>query len=276
MSIILISPFFIISFMFLLLPAVNLIRGSFIDMDGRFVGLSNYYAVLTRRYYQISILNSLNISLISSIAGLVIGILTSYALFKISERTKNLLLIFTNVTSNFAGVPLAFGYIILLGTNGIITTFILKQLGINIYEGFSLYSIVGISIAYLYFQIPLATLLIYPSFFAIKKEWREASLSLGASEWYFWKTVGIPVLTPGIVATFVILFANALGAYVTPQALTNGTFNIITLRLAHFLTSEVNPDYGKADALAVVLGLLLILSLIVNLRMNRRAQLWQK
>jgi putative spermidine/putrescine transport system permease protein len=262
--------------MFLLLPAINLIKGSFTDMNGNFVGLSNYYAVVTRRYYQISIINSLNISIISSIAGLIVGLLTSYVLLRITERSKNLLLIFTNVTSNFAGIPLAFGYIILLGTNGIITMFLLKKLGIDLYQNFSLYSVTGIAIAYLYFQIPLATLLIFPSFFAIKKEWQEASLSLGASEFYFWRKVGIPILTPGIIATFVILFANALGAYVTPQALTNGTFNIITLRLAHFLTSEVNPDYNKADALAVILGVLLVFSLVINLKMNKRSQLWQK
>lgn len=269
-------PFFTICFMFLLLPAFKLILGSFINLEGEFVGFSNYYAVLARRYYRQAFINSLSISLISSVAGVIIGILTSYTLNRLSEKYKNLLLIFTSITSNFAGVPLAFGFIILLGTNGIITTFLMKVFQINLYQHFSVFSVSGVALAYLYFQIPLATLLIYPSFFAIKKEWLEASLSLGASTITFWKTIGIPILTPGILAAFMILFANALGAYVTPAALTNNTFNIITIKLSHFLIGEVNPDYGKANALAVMLGIFMVISVVIYQKMIRRMSLWQK
>jgi putative spermidine/putrescine transport system permease protein len=60
------------------------------------------------------------------------------------------------------------------------------------------------------------------------------------------------VLTPALLGTFVILLANALGAYATVYALTTGNFNVLPIRIAamvrgHFL------DPNLASALAVVL-----------------------
>jgi hypothetical protein len=40
------------------------------------------------------------------------------------------------------------------------------------------------------------------------------------------------VLTPALLGTFVILLANALGAYATVYALTTGNFNVLPIRIA--------------------------------------------
>jgi putative spermidine/putrescine transport system permease protein len=79
------------------------------------------------------------------------------------------------MTSNFAGVPLAFAFIILLGFNGSIT--MLKQAGII--QDFNLYSKTGLIILYTYFQIPLGVLLLYPAFDALREDWRESAALLG-------------------------------------------------------------------------------------------------
>ncbi|RML93497.1 putative Polyamine ABC transporter, permease protein, partial [Pseudomonas syringae pv. maculicola] len=85
---------------------------------------------------------------------------------------------FANMTSNFAGVPLAFAFIILLGFNGALTL-ILKQTGII--DDFNLYSKTGLIILYTYFQIPLGVLLLYPAFDAVREDWNESAALLGAS-----------------------------------------------------------------------------------------------
>lgn len=69
----------------------------------------------------------------------------------------------SNMTSNFAGVPLAFAYIILLGNNGVFTL-LFKQWGWSVFADFDLYSWSGLILVYVYFQVPLALLLLYPSF----------------------------------------------------------------------------------------------------------------
>ncbi len=99
------------------------------------------------------------------------------------------------MTSNFAGVPLAFAFIILLGFNGSITI-MLKQAGII--QDFNLYSKTGLIILYTYFQIPLGVLLLYPAFDALREDWRESAALLGANGWQFWRHIGLPVLTPAL------------------------------------------------------------------------------
>lgn len=77
-------------------------------------------------------------------------------------------------------------------------------------ESFNLYSKGGLIVLYTYFQIPLGVLLLYPAFDALREDWRESASLLGASPWRYWRHIGLPVLAPALMGTFVILLANAL------------------------------------------------------------------
>jgi putative spermidine/putrescine transport system permease protein len=62
--------------------------------------------------------NSLEISFWSSLFGIVIATLGAYSLRRVDSKLRDFVSAFANMTSNFAGVPLAFAFIILLGFNG--------------------------------------------------------------------------------------------------------------------------------------------------------------
>ena len=68
------------------------------------------------------------------------------------QRLTRMMIAFTNMTSNFAGVPLAFAFIILMGANGMLTL-MLERFGLL--ENFNLYSRTGLIVIYTWFQIPL-------------------------------------------------------------------------------------------------------------------------
>ncbi|MCZ7023974.1 ABC transporter permease, partial [Salmonella enterica subsp. enterica] len=108
------------------------------------------------KFYLQAIQYSLEISFYSSVFGIIISVLGSYSLRRVDGPLRNFVTAFANMTSNFAGVPLAFAFIILLGFNGSITI-MLKQAGII--QDFNLYSKTGLIILYTYFQIPLGVLL---------------------------------------------------------------------------------------------------------------------
>jgi ABC-type sugar transport system permease subunit len=48
------------------------------------------------------------------------------------------------------------------------------------------------------------------------------------------------VLTPALLGTFVILLANALGAYATVYALTTGNFNVLPIRIAGLVSGDIS------------------------------------
>ena len=252
-------PFAVFFFVFQIAPLLWVLIHSVQSQDSGW-GLANFNKIFNSKFYLQAIQHSLEISFWSSLFGIVIAVLGSYSLRKVDSRLRNFVNAFANMTSNFSGVPLAFAFIILLGFNGSITI-MLKQAGII--EDFNLYSKTGLIILYTYFQIPLGVLLLYPAFDALREDWRESASLLGASSWQFWRYIGLPVLTPALLGTFVILLANALGAYATVYALTTGNFNVLPIRIAAMVSGDISLDPNMASALAVILvGLMTLVTLV--------------
>ena len=231
-------------------------------------GLGNFTEILGSPFYRQAIRYSLEISIWSSLIGLLIAVLGSYSLRQVDSKLRDFVMAFANMTSNFAGVPLAFAFIILLGFNGALTL-LLKQIGLL--EDFSIYSKSGLILVYTYFQIPLGVLLLYPAFDALREDWRESAALLGASHWQFWRHIGLPVLTPALLGTFVILLANALGAYATVYALTTGNFNVLPIRIAGLVAGDISLDPNLASALAMVLVGLMTLVTVVHQWLLKRS-----
>ena len=252
-------PFAVFFIVFQIAPLVWVLIHS-VQSEESGWGLANFSKIFNSKFYLQAIQHSLEISFWSSLFGIIIAILGSYSLRKVDSRLRNFVNAFANMTSNFSGVPLAFAFIILLGFNGSITI-MLKQAGII--EDFNLYSKTGLIILYTYFQIPLGVLLLYPAFDSLREDWRESASLLGANSWQFWRFIGLPVLTPALLGTFVILLANALGAYATVYALTTGNFNVLPIRIAAMVSGDISLDPNMASALAVILvGLMTLVTLV--------------
>lgn len=257
-------PFIILVGLFEIVPILSIIIKSFMPETGEIaVTLNNYIKIFSKRLYQSAILNSLIIAIVSSIVGLFIAFWGAKATFEKGGKVKKVFMSILNMVSNFSGVPLAFSYIIMLGNTGVLTL-IGQKYGINFLAKFPLYSVVGLMISYIYFQIPLATLLLMPAFESIKKEWMESVSLMGGTKRLFWIKVGVPVLMPSILGTFSTLFANAIAAYATAYALVMNNVSILPIRISEQFAGDVvqNPQFGSA--LAVVLMILMVVSVLIN------------
>jgi putative spermidine/putrescine transport system permease protein len=259
-------PFAVFFFAFQVAPLLWVAINSLVVGDAW--GLGNFQKIFASKFYLQAIKHSLQIAFWSSLFGIAIAILGSYSLRQVDSKLRDFVMAFSNMTSNFAGVPLAFAFIILLGFNGALTL-MLKQAGLI--EDFNLYSKTGLIVLYTYFQIPLGVLLLYPAFDALRQDWRESAQLLGASTWDFWRHIGLPVLTPALLGTFVILLANALGAYATVYYLTTGNFNVMPIRIAGLVAGDISLDPNLASALAMVLVGLMALITVVHQWLLRRS-----
>ena len=136
-------PFVVLTGLFLLIPSVTVIIDSFkSSLNGGFT-LENYKTALTNTFYLVSIKNSINISLISSLVGIVVALIAAYSISNLGENGQNRIITMLNMTSNFSGVPLALGNILLIGNSGIFFI-IMKKMGIDIFSNFNLYSWSGL------------------------------------------------------------------------------------------------------------------------------------
>lgn len=263
-------PFFLIAFLFEILPLANIVIESFSKTGGNGFTLEHFVKIFTTRLYQQSIFNSLWISIFSALAGIIIAFLGAKAANAASEKVRNIFTSVLNITSNFAGVPLAFAFMILLGNVGILTL-IGKNYGISFLADFDLYTINGLLLTYIYFQIPLATLLMLPIFGGLKKEWREAVGLLGGNSFHYWFKVAIPSLLPSILGTFSVLFANSLAAYGTAYALLSNNIALLPIRISQQYVGEVVQNQEFGCALSLVMMALMVLSILITNKLQKRA-----
>ena len=263
-------PFFLIAFLFEILPLANIVIESFSKTGGNGFTLEHFVKIFTTRLYQQSIFNSLWISIFFFFSGIIIAFLGDKAANAASAKVRNIFTSVLNITSNFAGVPLAFAFMILLGNVGILTL-IGKNYGISFLADFDLYTINGLLLTYIYFQIPLATLLMLPIFGGLKKEWREAVGLLGGNSFHYWFKVAIPSLLPSILGTFSVLFANSLAAYGTAYALLSNNIALLPIRISQQYVGEVVQNQEFGCALSLVMMALMVLSILITNKLQKRA-----
>lgn len=264
-------PFVVVTLLYELIPLVMVVIRSFQpDMGGNFT-LENYETVFTKLLYQKAMINSLKISVVSAVAGIAVAFLGARAIHQEQGKMGRFFMMILNMVSNFAGIPLAFAYMILLGNAGLMVH-IGESLGVEALANYNLYTSNGMSMIYIYFQIPLATLLLIPAFDGVRKEWKEAALLLGSRDGYFWRKVGIPVLMPSILGTFSVLFANALAAYATVYALMMNNISLLPVQIAGSYVGEVKTKPGLGGALSVIMMLMMVLMILFTNKASKRFQ----
>jgi putative spermidine/putrescine transport system permease protein len=268
-------PFFLFTFLFIVLPSISLFVGSFQDAQGNFT-LKNFIDLsdpsIVSAYWV-----SIRISAATAIGGGLLGFFMAYAVTVggLPRWVRTALTTFSGVASNFAGVPLAFAFIATLGRTGMVT-FVLKTVfGLDLYsQGFSLYSFWGLTLTYMFFQFPLMVLVITPALDGLRKEWREASENLGASTFQYWTQIALPILLPSLLATTILLFGNAFGAYATALSLTGGFINLVTIVIGSEIKGDVLHNVGLGYALAFGMVIIMSISMAIYYILRRRSERW--
>ena len=272
-------PFFLYVTVFLLLPIGVMAVEAFRATDP--VTFQESWSTgsiraITEGPYRRAYLGSLQLSVITAVLGGILGLALAVAILRTRRNLllRRLVLTASGVLANFGGVPLAFAFIAAIGTSGVITALLTDTLGLGL-GGFSLYSMTGLAVVYLYFLIPLMVLTITPALEALRPQWREAADNLGASGWQYWRYVGGPVLAPPVIGATMLLFASSFAAYATAKALVGSSLPLVTLQIADALSSNVvvgSENLGKALALGMVVLIGIVMAFYAWVQ--RRTQRW--
>jgi putative spermidine/putrescine transport system permease protein len=274
-----IVPFFLYVLVFLLLPIGVVAVEAFRSTDPTTFQVSWSTASITQvtqGAYRRAYLGSLELSAVAAVVAAVLGLALAVAVLaaRRGRLLRRLVLTASGVLANFGGVPLAFAFLATIGNVGVVTTFLQGSLGLGL-GGFSLYSMAGLGLVYLYFLIPLMVLTIVPALEALRPQWREAAENLGATSWQYWRYVGGPVLAPPVIGATMLLFASSFAAYATARALVGSSVPLVTLQIADALSSNVvvgSENLGKALALGMVLLIGVVMAFYAWVQ--RRTQRW--
>jgi len=270
------APFFLFAILFLILPSISIFIRSFEAVGGGFT-FDNIIALFTERDIINAYKISLGISLITAVGGGIFGFLLAYAVILggLPRLLRVFLVTFSGVASNFAGVPLAFAFIATLGNAGLVTRGLENLLGFDIHQtGFSIYSMWGLSIVYMYFQFPLMVLIMAPALDGLRREWVEACENLGGTNFQYWRYVALPILLPSILGTMVLLFGNAFGAYATAYAFSGSFINLVTILIGAQIQGDVLYNPGLGNALALGMIVIMTISMLGYTILQRRSARW--
>lgn len=223
--------------------------------------------------------NSLELSLITAVVSGITGLFLAWAVVNGRDSWfRRLVMSSSAVLANFGGLPLAFLFVCTLGSAGVLTKW-LSDAGVSLSNDlhFSLYSLHGVELVYLYFLVPLMVLVVAPALERLRPQWGEAAESLGASRFQYWRYVAGPVLLPAVIGSVALLFCSAFSAYATAVALTNGTLAITPLQINQQLNGNVltGPQtQHTAAALALVMVVVVIPLTVFYQLMERRTAKW--
>ena len=272
-------PFHAYIGVFLVLPTLIVAIGAFTTADGQ-PTLDNISRLFTDRAFADSFIRSIQLAVITAIGGAVFGALLAWAVVRGDPNglLRQVVIAASGVLAQFGGVMLAFAFLATFGFKGLATIFFRDVLHVDVLSEASwIYSLTGLAVVYIYFQIPLMVIVFLPSLDGLRQEWYDASASLGGSSWSFWRHVGGPMLAPSFLGALLLLFTNSVSAYATAAALVSQGASIVTLQIAQAMQSEVvlgQENVGKALAL----GMIIIVSVVMLLYalIQRRASRWVK
>ena len=267
-------PFLAFVGVFLIIPTVTVIVGAFV-VDGRFS--TSRLAALWTSTALTALWRSLLLSAVTALLGAVFGAVLSWLILArpVGSMLRRAVLSLCSVLAQFGGVALAFAFLATVGLNGVLTVWVQQHLGWDLAGGGWLYRLTGLMLVYTYFQIPLMVIVFLPALDGLRRQWREAAVSLGASTWQYWREVAVPVLTPAFLGSALLLFANAFAAYATAAALVSQGAPIVPLLIRAALTSEVVlGQAGLAYALALEMVVVVGLVMFAYRLLVRRSSRW--
>lgn len=270
-------PFTAYVLVFLALPTALAIRSGLFDAEGAWT-TTNLEALadslVLRAFWGTAWLSAL-----TAAVGAVLGALACYALLGVPEnsRVRSTVDAACGVLAQFGGVMLAFAFIATIGMQGLVTRTLADGFDIDIFaNGPWIYTLRGLILPYVYFQVPLMVIVFLPAMRGLKQEWAEANLTLGGSRRTFWLHVAMPVLAPSFIASYLLLFANAFSSYATAAALVSQGAPITPLQIRAALTSEtVLGRENMAGALAFGMILVMAVVMVLYSLIQRRAAKWQ-
>jgi iron(III) transport system permease protein len=227
---------------FIAWPLLRVMVQGFFTSEGAFSleQFRRYIDPAYTRYYRQVFYDTLRMGLLSASFGTALGFLFAYSYVRCNVPLKllvHVLALLPTISSPFA---IAIAAILLFGRNGLVTRRLLAGgLGVDVYgHGFDLFGITGLVLVQSITYFSVAYLILRGLLERLDASLEEAAENLGASQGHVFRTITLPMLLPGIVGAFLLLFVESLADLGNPLFIAGNT---IVLSAQIFIA--INGEY---------------------------------
>ncbi len=231
--------------LFLVFPMFSILKESIVD-NGT-ISFKYFIRFFSEPYYFKTILNSFKISLTTTIFALIIGVPLAYVynLYRIRGRSiVQVLIILSSMSAPFVG---AYAWILLLGRSGLITG-LFDLIGITLP---SIYGFKGVVLVLTTRLYPLVFMYVSGALRNVDNSLLEASQNLGIGGIKRFFKVVVPLCTPSILASALMVFMRAMADFGTPLLIGEG-YRTFPVEIYKQYVGETSQNYNFAAAISVI------------------------
>jgi putative spermidine/putrescine transport system permease protein len=236
--------------------------------EGGELSSANYLRILIDQYHWNVLAVTLRISLITTLACVLLGYPLAYYLVRVTRwrhwrRICLIIVILPLFTSN---VVRSFGWMVLLGRKGLVNDAMIWA-GLWDAPVRFLGTETGIVIGLTYILLPFMVLSIGNVLAAIDPALENASADLFAGPAAAFLHVVLPLTLPGLLSGMIMVFTLAVSAYVTPALLSGG--RVVVFPILIFQQYSVVFDFNYGAALSITLLVIVLMLVMVASAMLR-------
>jgi putative spermidine/putrescine transport system permease protein len=267
------APYLAVLFVFIALPLGNLVFISFFrhSTTAIFSGeptLSNYVH-LADPFYLTLLGRSLWIGVVTTAVCVAMGYPLAYFLARCSPRMFTLGLFLLVLPLMVSTVIRAFGWIVLLGRQGIINQ-ALQAMGFE--RASLLYTEAAVVLALTQYVLPLMVLPLMAAIEKIPLRLEEAAINLGASPGAVLFKVVVPMSVPGLVSGMLLTFTVAISVVVTPALLGGRKVRMFGNEIYDQVVTALNWPFAASISVMMIALTFLVIAhgLATSARLRRR------
>lgn len=253
---------------FIILPILLILFYSFNGSESIAFDHFKFSFINYRKFFEPLYLKMLSVTLLiaflSTLGCLLIGYPVAYIISKMDGRIASSL-IFVFIMPMWINLLLrTYGWITLLGRNGILNRFIAilggKSLGV-------MYTPTAVILGMIYEFLPFMVIQIYNALKKVDPNLIDAGLDLGADRKTIFRKVIFPLSLPGVYTGIIMVFIPAISTFVVSNLLGGQKVYMIGNLIDQQFT--FTGDWGFGSATAIILMIILILALAIQRRFGR-------
>ncbi|WP_409293952.1 ABC transporter permease [Peribacillus sp. SCS-26] len=256
--------------LFLILPLVSVFLVSFTGQPVNLLGsLTNgkilsstikkfknssfdtYQAIFTNKGYFNALMNSLELALLVAVIVVLICIPIAYGIARTTMPFKKTISALCTIPLIVPTFISAYAFILMFGRSGWVTQAYQALGG----EGMFIdpYSMTGIVIVQVFFFFPYALWPMVAAFKVGDVTLEEASLNLGAKNWFTFVFVTFPLAVPGVISSALLIFTVSFSDFGTPIIMAPKDLNLLVVEAYREISGFFN--WGGAAILTVIMML---------------------
>jgi len=258
-------PATLLVLVFLVLPVLSTLAGSFGGAKGAF---GQYAAFFGSAFRRTVLGRTMEVALITTALSVAIGFATAWVVARAPARMKSLMIIAAVFPLLTGVVVRSFAWLVILGKTGIVNDALLRLGAIT--EPLSmLYTEGAVIAAMVYLFVPLMILTLVGVLEGIPQDLTDAAASLGATPAAAFRQVVLPMAMPGLIVGAVLVFTGSFTSYATPQLL--GGERQMMMGTLLYQRAMVVFDWPGASTVAAVMVAVTLATVLCMSRLARRA-----